>query len=153
MTNTHQATKPSENGTVVELHGQVVQVDLTISACQVKTHDGTCVTVDFTDKQRGEALAAISDHENKRIEIRGRGEFDADGVLTRIPRADLMYARQIRRPRDPNAPNLHDLMDYITELFSDIPEEELAKLPANLSESHCYSGYSKPCHCDRNGES
>ena len=152
MTNTHQAPTPSENGTV-ELHGQVIQVDLTISACQVKTHDGTCVTVDFTDKQRGEALAAISDHENKRIEIRGRGEFDSDGVLTRVPRADLMYARQIRRPRDPNAPGLHDLMDYITELFSDIPEEELAKSPANLSESHCRSSRGMRDSCDGKEES
>ena len=137
-THTHQAPTPSENGTVVELHGQVVQVDLTIGACQVKTHDGTCVTVDFTDKQRGEALAAISDHENKRIKIRGRGEYDADGVLTRVPRADLMYARQIRRPRDPNAPNLRDLMDKIDALAKEIPEEEWDKLPTDLSERHDY---------------
>ena len=145
-TNTHPAPKPSENGTV-ELHGQVVQVDLTLSACQVKTHDGTCVTVDFADNQRGEALAAISDYENKRIEVRGRGEFDADGALKRIPRPDLMYARQIRRPRDPNAPTIHDLMDHITELFSDIPEEEWDKLPTDLSE-RCNSGYGVCCHCD-----
>ena len=148
-THTHQAPTPSENGTVVKLHGQVVQVDLTASACQVKTHDGTCVTVDFTDQQRGEALAAISDHENKRIEVRGRGEFDAAGVLTRIPRADLMYARQIRRPRDPNAISA---LDKILELFSDIPEEELEKQSANLAErDHC-ARHSMCCHYDRKEE-
>ena len=142
-THTHPAPKPSENGTV-ELHGQVVQVDLTISACQVKTHDGTCVTVDFADDQRGEALAAISDYENKRIEVRGRGEFDAAGVLKRVPRADLMYARQIRRPRDPNALSA---TDQILALFSDIPEEELEKQTANLAE-RCHPGHGVCCHCD-----
>ena len=142
MTNDHarQPSQPSENGTV-ELHGQVVQLDLTLSACQVKTHDGTCVTVDFADNQRGEALAAISDYENKRIEVRGRGEFDASGNLKRVPRPDLMYARQIRRPRDPNAPTIHDLMDKLDALFSDIPEEEWDKLPTDLSERHDYYIY------------
>ena len=149
-THTHQAPTPSENGTVVELHGQVVQVDLTIGACQVKTHDGTCVTVDFTDKQRGEALAAISDHENKRIEIRGRGEFDADGVLTRVPRADLMYARQIRRPRDPNAVSA---LDKILEMARSIPKEELDKQSAKLDERHYYTSHCRPCRCDRKEES
>ena len=145
MTNdhTHPAPKPSENGTV-ELHGQVVQVDLTISACQVKTHDGTCVTVDFADNQRGEALAAIADYENKRIEVRGRGEFDDDGNLKRVPRADLMYARQIRRPRDPNALSA---LDQIIEMSRNMPKEELEKLPENLSE-RCHSGYGVCCHCD-----
>ena len=133
-TNNHRPPKPSENGTV-ELHGQVVQVDLTLSACQVKTHDGTCVTVDFTENQRGEALAAIADFENKRIEIRGRGEFDADGALKRIPRAELMYARQTKRPPGPSA---QDLMDRIDALAKEIPEEEWDKLPTDLSERHDY---------------
>ena len=62
----------------------------------------------------------------------------AASALTRIPRADLMYARQIRRPRDPDAPSLRDLMDKIDALAKEIPEEEWEKLPTDLSERHDY---------------
>lgn len=113
-----------------KISGRVLEVDVKQKQCQVWLDDDTCVLVSFTQEQESRVTEAIKNHKDLRLVVHGPGEFASDGSLNRITRADTLFVRQRERPRDPNAPSIHEKIDA---LFSDVPDEEWEKVPTDLS--------------------
>lgn len=123
----------------VEVTGRVLEVSIPKGQCQLWMNDSTCVPLAFTEKQEPCISNALKSHKYRELTVSGIGEFTPDGVLKRIVRADefrLSYNKT--ELCYPNAPSL---MDRIMRRFDDIPEEELEKLPSDLSIRHDYYLY------------
>lgn len=117
-------------GDEVKISGRVLEVDVKQKQCQVWLDDDTCVLVSFTQEHESRVTEAIKNHKDLRLVVHGPGEFASDGSLKRITRADTLFVRQRERPRDPNAPSIHEKIDA---LVSEVPEEEWDKVPTDLS--------------------
>ena len=127
----------------VEVTGRVLEVNIPKGQCQLWLDDTTYVPLAFTKKQEPCIANALKSHSHRQLTAVGIGEFTSEGVLKRIVRADqLSLSYDMIEPRDPNAP---DLMETLDKLFSDLPEEELAKIPTDLSMRANTPGYCAMC--------
>ncbi len=113
----------------VEVKGRVLRVDVAAGTLDIWPDENSKITGVFTKEQERLVLNAIQRHSDWHTEVRGRGEF-VDGKLKRILKVDSLINRPDLRPVDPNAPRIED---KILKLFEDAPQEELDRLPTDLS--------------------
>ena len=87
------------------------------------------ITAAFSGEQGSKVLNALVRHSDSHTQVFGQGEY-IDGKLKRIVRVDTILTIQDKRPRDPNAPRIEDV---IAEHPARIPQEELDRIPRDLS--------------------
>ncbi len=125
------------NGTYqdsVEVTGRVMEVNILKKQCQLWLDDATYVPLAFTEEQEPRIATALKTHKDRELTVRGVGEFTPDGVLKRVVSADeliLEYASRILEPTVSKGSSADDLMEWIDELFSDLPEEEWENVPTD----------------------
>ena len=86
-------------------------------------------------------LQALDSQGERKIRIRGTGTFDADGTLKSVDNLEDISLDEGPVPIDPNAPTVED---KIAKFLSEIPQEEIDKLPHDLSERHDYYAHNVP---------
>lgn len=132
----------------VEVTGRVLEVNVLKKQCQLWLDDDTYVPLAFTEEQEPRIATALKAHKDRELTARGVGEFTPDGVLKRVVSADelaLEYDSRILEPTVSEGSSADDLMEWIDELFSDVPEEELARIPTDLSMRVNTPGYCSVC--------
>ena len=120
----------------VEVTGRVLEVNILKKQCQLWLDDDTYVPLAFTEEQEPRIATALKAHKDKELTVRGKGEYTPDGVLKRIVRADeliLAYDSRILEPAVSKGSSADDLMKWMDELFSDLPEEEWENVPTDYA--------------------
>ena len=122
----------------VDITGRVLQVDIRAGTFEIWPDGEEKITAAFTGEQGSKVLNALVRHSDSHTQVFGQGEY-TDGKLKRIVRVDTIRTIQDKRPRDPNAPRIEDV---IAEHAARIPQEELDRIPRDLSYRLDYYLYS-----------
>lgn len=132
----------------VEVTGRVLEVNILKKQCQLWLDDATYIPLAFTEEQEPRIATALKVHRDRELTARGLGEFTSDGTLKRIVHADeliLAYDSRILEPAISKGSSTHNLMERIAELGRGIPEEELERIPSDLSIRVNTPGYCSVC--------
>ena len=121
----------------VDITGRVLQVDIRTGTFEIWPDGEEKITAAFTEEQESKVLAALGRHSHSHTQVCGQGEY-IDGKLKRIVKVDTIRTFLDKRPRDPNAPRIEDV---IAERWSKIPQEELDRIPHDLIERLDYYLY------------
>ena len=107
---------------------------------KLELEDGSTVQADFTASQWA-YIEGMHNHGTYSVKIVGEGDY-AGGQLQRIVSIDLKKSHRVIPPRDPNE---RPFWEYWIEASNRIPDEELAKIPPDLSRNldHYLYGASK----------
>jgi len=129
-------------GATAEVTGEVLEADVRQRRFQLWLEDGTAVLVSFTEPQEELVTTALKDHRSIRLRVRGQGEYTPSGQLQRFVQVDLL---EVVRPGpavlDTTAPAIEDVLASIA---GDVPEEEWARLPADLTDDLDHYLYGTP---------
>lgn len=118
----------------VEITGSVIQIDTERRTFKMRIDDGLRVTAPYADENKHRVIAVLQDPENKLIKVSGLGQFQPDGTLKRVVKADsiiIAVARWERGEADPNAPTIRERIDAI---ISEYPKEFWDDMPTDLVE-------------------
>ena len=132
----------------VEVTGRVLEVNILRKQCQLWLDDTKYIPLAFTEEQEPRIATALKAHKDRKLTARGVGEFTPDGTLKRIIQADeliLAWDIQILKPAASKSSSAHDLMERIAKRFENLPEEELARYPTDLSMRVNTPGYCSVC--------
>ena len=126
----------------VDLTGEVLEADVRQKRFQLWLEQGSCVTVTFSQEQEFEVTSALRDHGSVRLQVKGMGEFSAEGTIHRIPLVEEIHLRPVgQAPLDPSA---RPIWEELSELARKIPKEEWDRLPSDLSENIDHYVYGVP---------
>lgn len=128
--------------TLFDITGTVVEADVEEKRFQIAPDEGGRVSVPFTEAQEAQIAQALRDHRHVRLRIRGKGELSPEGKIVRIHQTDEISAvPNLDWKYDPTARPIGEIID---EISKDVPDEEWAKLPSDLSENHDHYLYGVP---------
>ena len=123
----------------VNVGGQVLEADVRQKRFQLWLDDRTSVNVSFTEEQESEVTTALKDHKFVHLTVRGRGVFAPQGTLQRIISVDrLVLVRHEEPALDAAAPAIEDVL---AALAKEVPDEEWARLPRDLTDNLDYYLY------------
>ena len=126
----------------VDMLGEVIEADVRRGLFQLWADERTCVSVAFSPEQEGEVTRALRDHQTLRVQVRGRGEFSAQGKpirVTQVAEISLLPAGQV--PYDSEARPIEDIL---AELAAEVPAEEWNQLPPDLTDNIDHYLYGTP---------
>jgi hypothetical protein len=126
----------------VEMLGEVLEADVRQGRFQLWTDERTCVSVAFSPEQEGEVTRALREHHTLRLQVRGRGEFSAQGKpirVTQVAEISLLPAGLV--PYDSEARPIEDIL---VELAAEVPAEEWSQLPPDLTDDIDHYLYGTP---------
>lgn len=117
---------------LVNVVGEIRLADLDGRNFTLRQDDGRKISGKFESDQEALITDALRDHATRRLRIKGLGEFLRDGgSLKRILRVDEVKPLAIGEPEyDPTA---KPIWQIALELGATVPDEEWAKVPADLS--------------------
>lgn len=117
----------------------MVRVDKPVFAFK---HNGNELEAIYQPRNKNEILTALSKPDTTRVRIQGRGLITKSGQLTHISTIEKLTASPIEEslPEQTNRP----IWEVIHEIMSDLPPEELATIPTDLSEEHDHYIYGLP---------
>lgn len=120
---------PHEN--LAEVTGTILEVDVRLSHFQIWTNERAYATVSFTPQQEELVTDALKNHGKCKVSVKGRGEFSSDGKLLRITNVEDLSLIAFESPQ----PGLYErpIEDVVAELSRELPLEEWARLPSDLS--------------------
>jgi hypothetical protein len=125
------AEGPYEN--TVEIIGEVFEADVRAKRFQVRTERDETIAVPFSPEQEQRVTGALKDHQVLRVRVTGRAEVLPDGKIARFRSVDdLLLVKVGAENFDPNAPAIEDVL---AEIAAQVPPDEWAKLPQDLSEN------------------
>ena len=119
----------------LDILASVYEVNLRNQRFRIESQFGTSTIVEFSNEQATVVLRALDSQGERKIRIRGNGTFDADGTLKSVDTLKDISLEEGLVSFDPNAPIVEE---KIAKLVSEIPQEEIDKLPHDLSERHDY---------------
>jgi hypothetical protein len=139
------AATPSEGSTYeeqVDVTGEVLQADLRRGEFALWPDDGTRVTVEFPVEREGDVTAALRGHRMLRLRVIGRGEHSAQGELVRVTqvREMLLCPSVVPEVSTPGK----SIEEKLAELAGNVPSDEWARLPADLSDQLDHYIYGTP---------
>ena len=126
--------KPYED--TIEIKGRVFWVDIQQRKFKVATHENTDIKVTFTDEQESDVTTALKEHKSIQLSIKGRGRFDARGVLQSV--ADVESLGMIADDETVRDGSRTAIDEEISRIFGDVTEEEWESVPTDLSHRHDY---------------
>ena len=129
------ALRPDSYEDEIDILANVYEVSLRNQRFRVESYYGTSTIIRFSNEQTAVVLRALDSQGERKIRIRGTGTFDADGTLKSVENLEEIFPERDVIPFDPNTPTAEE---KIAEFVSKIPQEELDKLPSDLSERHDY---------------
>lgn len=118
---------------VTEVVGTVLEADVRRRAFQLFSDTGPAIAVSFNADQEETVLAALSGHATVKLMVRGRAAVSPDGKPTRLTEvSELRIIAGSDSSFDKQAPAIEDVL---AKIAAEIPDEEWAKLPDDLSDN------------------
>src|SRR5271167_4954134 len=118
---------------MVDVTGEVVEADVMRKRFQLRVDDCNHVSVSFTEPQEHQVTAALKDHKEVRVRVRGRGEMSPEGRLLRVTEVEKLEIQPVREITfDESARPIEDILE---ELAGEIPQSEWDRLPGDLSDN------------------
>lgn len=117
----------------IDILANVYEVNLRSQRFRVESYYGKSTIIGFPNEQTEVVLRALDSQGKRRLRIRGTGTFDADGTLRSLDNPEEISLERDTISFDPNAPTVEE---KIAKLVSEIPQQELDKLPSDLAERH-----------------
>jgi hypothetical protein len=126
----------------VDVIGEVLAADVVRRTAWVRVNGTTKVRLSFSPEQEDVVTQALVEHRTSWLRITGRGEFSRTGQLKRVTQADRLGLQvAIGAPSDqPHRP----IEEVIQEIMADVPEEDWARVPADLSDNVDHYVYGLP---------
>jgi len=126
-----------------EAKGEVLEADIRLARFQLWLDERTRITVNFTPELEEMVTTALKDHQTCRLYIKGKGEYSPQGRLEHIKQISESWTTTVSEPTLLNlmAPPIEDIL---SELASEIPEEEWEKLPSDLTDNLDHYLYGTP---------
>lgn len=126
-----------------EIKGEVFAADIRLGRCQLWLDERMAVTVNFTPELEEMITTALKDHHTCHLYIKGKGEYLPQGKLQRITEISECWTKPVSELTLLNlmAPPIEDIL---SDLASEIPEEEWEKLPSDLTDNLDYYLYGTP---------
>jgi hypothetical protein len=138
-------TKKRHNGqpALVNVTGEIRAADLDHGTFILRRSDGTRVRGSFSPFQEEFITGALREHSSRRLQLRGRGEFQPGGKLKRIVSVKHLQVRpasQRRREKESKP-----FWQWVVELGESIPGEEWSKVPTDGAKNldHYICGHPK----------
>jgi len=126
----------------VDLVGEIRAADLDGANFAIRLIDDTKIPGKFSQDQEDDIIEALREHASHRLHIKGRGEFLPDGKLKRIVTVtDVSIQTLEGLPFNETA---LPIWDVVEEISSSVPDEEWAKLPADLAKNLDHFLYGAP---------
>jgi hypothetical protein len=128
---------------LVDLTGEVRLADLDGLNFKVRLDDGAKIDGKFEAKFEPMIIGALKDHATCRLSIKGLGQFNhRDNYLQKIVRVDEMEIQEAGALEyDKTA---RPVWEVITEIGSEVPEEDWGKVPKDLSKELDHYLYGSP---------
>ena len=126
----------------VELTGEVLEADVRQKRFQLWIDERTSVSVTFSEEQESEVTTALKEHRDLKMRVKGTGEVAPTGEvlkITEVSELTIQPAGEVP-PRRPHRP----IEEVIAEIAAQVPAEEWAKLPRDLSKNHDHYLYGAP---------
>jgi hypothetical protein len=118
---------------IVDVAGEVVEADVMRKRFQLRLGDCNDVSVSFTEPQEHQVTAALKDHKEVRVRVKGRGEMSPEGRLLRVTEVERLEIQPARETAfDESARPIEDILE---ELASEVPHSEWERLPADLTDN------------------
>lgn len=120
----------------IDLIGEVREVDLDRARFNLRLgpeHDEARVAGSFKGRAEAELVEALRDHETRRLRVIGRGSFRSrDGALAKILSVDRFELLPLSGKAFNENARPH--WEVIAEIGAQIPDEEWARFPSDMSE-------------------
>ena len=126
----------------VDITGEVLEADIRRGHFQIWLDEKKCVTVMFSPEQEDEVTKALRDHQTLRLQVKGQGEFSAEGKLVRITQVEELRLQPLGEvPYDATARPIEEVLE---ELAAEIPREAWDSLPLDLTDNLDHYLYGTP---------
>ena len=126
------------NGNRGEVIGRVIEVDFENRSLQIRPDDGkqAILVKHFPDYDDTLIRRVFEQRASLRLLIKGPAKFDADGQVTEIENAEFTkeFANGV-------VPETRPLEEILAEASRELSEEDLARIPSDLSARHDYYLY------------
>jgi len=117
----------------VDISGEVLEADIRQGRFQIWLDERTGVTVTFSSEQEDQVTSALRDHRTLRLQVKGRGEFSAQGKLLRVTEVDELRLHPAGEAAyDATAPPIEDVL---AKLAREVPQEDWGRLPPDLTDN------------------
>jgi hypothetical protein len=126
-----------------EINGEVIEADIRLGRFQLWIDEKTRITVNFTSELEEMVTTALKDHQTCRLYIKGKGKYSPQGKLEHIIQISESWTMAVSEPTLLNL-MASPIEDILSELASEIPEEEWEKLPSDLTDNLDYYLYGTP---------
>jgi len=117
----------------VDVTGQVLEADVRQRKFQLWIDDRTTAHVSFTEDQESVVTTALKEHRFVRLRARGQGKFSSQGRLQRI--ISVQSFDLIRGDELSFAASAPAIEDVLKSLAKEVPDEEWAALPEDLTDN------------------
>ena len=127
----------------IEVNGEVRAADLDGLNFTIRLDDGSKIPGKFERENEPQIIEALKEHSTCRLNIVGIAEFlHRDGSTKKIIRVDSMDVRPVaEKEYDETA---RPIWEIVSEIGSEIPEEEWEKVPSDLSKNLDHYLYGTP---------
>ncbi len=112
---------------VVDTSGEVGMADVHGRRFHLWLDDSTWVPANFSPEQEGKVIEALKLHKSVRLHVKGRGEFGADGKLTKITAVEALLLGS-EAPAHP-ATKGPSIEEQILALAKGVPAAEWKRIP------------------------
>ncbi len=126
----------------IELRGEVRAADLDGRQFSLRLDDGTKIVAKFTAEQEDRITEALRDHASRRLRLKGRAEVAGTGKIKRVASVEALAVEPVEPPEP--ASSSKPIWEVALEIGASVPNEEWAKIPADLSKNLHHYLYGAP---------
>ena len=126
----------------LDITGEVLEADIRRGHFQAWLDDETCIKVDFSPEQEDHVTGALRDHRTVRLQVIRRGEVSPQGTVLRVTQVEELKLQPLGEvPYDASARTIEEIL---TELASEVPQEDWNRLPSDLTDNLDHYLYGTP---------
>ena len=125
----------------IDCVGEVRAVDLA-GKFDLRLDDGTKLPAKFSPEQEGLVTEALREHASRRLRVKGTADYHPDGRIKGVTRVTQLSIQAAGEP--PYDGSAKPIWEVIAEIGATVPEEEWAKVPADLASNLDHYLYGTP---------
>ncbi len=128
---------------LIDKTGEIRMADIDGRNFILRINDGSKFSGKFVAEQENAITAALSEHETRRVRIKGLAEFSRDtGNIKRILRVDEV--KVIEANAIEYDPDERPVWEIAEELAATVPAEKWTRIPPDLARHHKHYLYGAP---------
>ncbi|MEW5798976.1 MAG: hypothetical protein AB1728_08195 [Bacteroidota bacterium] len=118
----------------VEISGKVGEVNVVKQSFQLYVNEKENYTIAYSSELEDLITSALKEHRSKKVKIKGRGEYNIQGVLKKILQLDDVI--EVKKEDTENQILYPSIVDELLSIIKDAPPEEIEKLPSDFASNH-----------------